>query len=356
MSDNDDKLEFDLERISILFANTTTGYVGIGAASACMAYLISIMSTPRYGLIWLAGMFFTYVPRMILSARFRKKLAAEEIDKTNVAVWERYFFQLSIAPFVCFALAVFIPYGENTLVSLMFYAIAMMALIAGGILTYSTSLPAILLFLHIAMLPLIFRVFFVEGILADTLIVILVISYIMLTRLIPVQNKVLLENIALKIENRSQSLTDPLTRLANRRRLYMHMENLLPVSRRQGEPFTIILLDIDHFKQYNDTYGHSAGDELLVKLGQILNECSRDQDLIVRYGGEEFMLVLPSTNAEDAKILANRISQAVREKTDVTISAGLAMQTDDAELDDLIQQADDKLYAAKKGGRDAVVV
>lgn len=136
----------------------------------------------------------------------------------------------------------------------------------------------------------------------------------------------------------------------------MLKENLVPVSRRRGEPFTIILLDVDHFKQYNDTHGHSAGDELLVKLGQILNECSRDQDLVVRYGGEEFMLVLPSTNAEDARILANRISGAVREKTDVTISAGLAMQTTDSELDDLIQQADDKLYSAKMSGRDAVVV
>lgn len=356
MSQNDDKLEFDFERISILFTNTTTGYVGIGAASACLAYLISIMATPRYAVIWLAGMLVTYIPRIVLSVRFNTKLAKEVIDKTNIASWERYFFRLSIAPFVCFALAVFIPYGENTLVSLMFYAIVMLALTAGGILTYSTSLPAILLFLHIAMLPLIFRVLFVDGILATTLVVILVISYILLTRLIPAQNKVLLENIALKIENRSQSLTDPLTNLANRRRLYMLMENLVPVSRRRGEPFTIILLDVDHFKQYNDTHGHSAGDELLVKLGQILNECSRDQDLVVRYGGEEFKLVLPSTNAEDARILANRISAAVREKTDVTISAGLAMQTTDSELDDLIQQADDKLYSAKMSGRDAVVV
>lgn len=203
MSQNDDKLEFDFERISILFTNTTTGYVGIGAASACLAYLISIMATPRYAVIWLAGMLVTYIPRIVLSVRFNTKLAKEVIDKTNIASWERYFFRLSIAPFVCFALAVFIPYGENTLVSLMFYAIVMLALTAGGILTYSTSLPAILLFLHIAMLPLIFRVLFVDGILATTLVVILVISYILLTRLIPAQNKVLLENIALKIENRS---------------------------------------------------------------------------------------------------------------------------------------------------------
>jgi len=356
LSDNEDKLEFDFERISILFTNTTTGYVGIGAASSCMAYIISIMSTPVYGAAWLLAMFLAYVPRMALSVRFKKKLKAGDIDKNNVAPWERYFFQLSIPPFICFAVAAFIPYGENTILSLMFYSIATMALIAGGILTYSTSLPAILLWLHIALLPLIVRTVFLDGIVANTLCVILVISYIMLVRLIPRQNKVLLENIALKIENQSQSLTDPLTKLANRRRLYMHMENLVPVSRRRGDPFTIMLLDVDHFKQYNDTYGHNAGDELLVKLAQILNECSRDQDLIVRYGGEEFMLVLPSTNAEDAKILANRISDAVREQTNVTISAGLAMQSDDTELEQLIEQADNKLYAAKKSGRDAVVV
>ena len=313
------------------------------------------MSTPQYAGIWLAGMYLTYIPRIILSLKFKKKLAAGEIDKTNITPWEQYFVRCSVAPFVCFALAVFIPYGENTLVSLMFYAISMMALIAGGILTYSTSLPAILLFIHVSMLPLIARVFFLEGTLAIILNATLIIAYVMLVRLIPRQNRALLENIALKIENRSQSLTDPLTRLANRRRLFLHMENLIPISKRRGEPYTIILIDVDHFKNYNDTHGHTAGDLLLVEMAQILDDCSRDQDLVVRYGGEEFMLVLPSTSLEDAKILASRISEAVREKTDVTVSAGLAMQQEDSTFDELIQEADDKLYAAKKSGRDAVI-
>lgn len=355
MSENEDKQEFDFERISIVFTNTTTGYLGIAAASTCLAYLIGFMSTPMYAGIWLAAMFLTYIPRIILSVNFKTKLASGEIDKKNIIPWEKYFVRCSIAPFLCFALAVFIPYGENTLVALMFYAIAMMGLIAGGILTYSTSLPAILLFIHVAMLPLIARVLFIEGTLAIVLNVTLVIAYIMLIRLIPRQNRVLLENIALKIENRSQSLTDPLTRLANRRRLFLHMENLIPISDRRGEPYTIILLDVDHFKNYNDTHGHTAGDELLVQLAQVLNDCSRDQDLVVRYGGEEFMLVLPSTTVEEAKILAGRISDAVREKTGVTVSAGLAMQTEGVSFEDLIQQADAKLYAAKEAGRDAVI-
>ncbi|MEQ8314178.1 MAG: GGDEF domain-containing protein [Gammaproteobacteria bacterium] len=355
MSQNEDKLEFDFERISILFTNTTTGYVGIAAASCSMAFLIAIMATPEYAIAWLLAMFLSYVPRILLSISFKRKLATGEIDKNNIGAWENHFFNFSIVPFVCFALAVIIPYGPNILTSLLFYAIAMMALVAGGILTYSTSLPAIMLFLHVAMLPLIGRILFVEGILANALLVILIISYVMLIRLIPRQNRVLLENIALKIENRSQSLTDPLTRLANRRRLYLFMEDLAPVSERQKDPFTIVLLDVDHFKKYNDTYGHSAGDELLIKLARILTDCSRDQDLVVRYGGEEFLLVLPSTKLEAAKVVCNRISEAVKQQTDVTISGGLAMQSEGTPFEELIEQADAKLYEAKESGRDAIL-
>ena len=86
------------------------------------------------------------------------------------------------------------------------------------------------------------------------------------------QHKTLIENIALKIENNKFSLIDPLTKLWNRRRLDLHVEKLVPASRRSGEPFSLIFLDIDHFKQYNDMYGHSKGDELLKKVAEVLQE------------------------------------------------------------------------------------
>lgn len=170
------------------------------------------------------------------------------------------------------------------------------------------------------------------------------------------QNKLLLEIIALKVENKNQSLEDPLTKLCNRRRLSLHIDKLIPLARRSGEPFSIIMLDIDHFKKYNDTYGHVAGDDLLIQVSRNIEKCSRDQDLIARYGGEEFLVVLPATNIEQATIIAERIRRTVKENTNVTVSAGLAIFSDKMDFNQLVQNADKALYKAKDDGRDRFVV
>jgi len=175
-------------------------------------------------------------------------------------------------------------------------------------------------------------------------------------RLAHKQNKVLIENISLRIESKNQSLIDPLTKLWNRRRLYLFIEKLIPTAQRSGEPFIVIMLDIDHFKEFNDTHGHNAGDDLLVAISGILLRCSRSQDLVIRYGGEEFMMVLPSTNIEQASILAERIHTTVNKNTDVTISAGVAVYSDKMDFKQLVQQADNALYAAKEDGRDKFIV
>ena len=180
LNDEDDKLEFDFERICILFSNTATGYFGMAAASVCMAYVIGMMSTAANATYWFLGLIIAYLPRVFMSRQFNARVENGVVDKTNAAPWENYFSLASIPPFVVFASAVFMPYGENELISLMYYSTVALALIAGGILTYSTSLPAILLFLHVAILPLIIRIFLVGDIVANTMGVTLVVAYILL--------------------------------------------------------------------------------------------------------------------------------------------------------------------------------
>ena len=162
----------------------------------------------------------------------------------------------------------------------------------------------------------------------------------------------MIENISLKLDNQHQSFIDPLTSLWNRRRLQLFLEMLIPSAKRSGKPFSIILMDIDHFKAFNDRNGHNAGDRLLVVIAEILKQCAREQDLVVRYGGEEFMIVLPSTQLEDARIVAQRISASVRASTDVTLSAGLEEYSHSMDIETLVQRADKALYAAKLAGRD----
>jgi len=234
--------------------------------------------------------------------------------------------------------------------------VIVMTLISGSILSYSTSLPVIFLFMSASMLPLITKAFWMQEPQFNALGLLLVIAYLILSALIPRQNRLLVENIILRIENEHQPLTDPLTELGNRRRLYLLVETLLPSSLRRKDPFSVVMLDIDNFKLYNDKFGHSAGDDLLVTISEILRECSRDQDLVVRYGGEEFLLVLPSTGLDAAVILVERIRSAVKEKTPVTFSAGIATHREDLSFDQLVEKADQSLYVAKAEGRDRYVL
>ena len=155
------------------------------------------------------------------------------------------------------------------------------------------------------------------------------------------------------------SITDPLTGLLNRRYIEERLVEEINRSDRSGEPVTLLMLDVDEFKSYNDRYGHPAGDEALEMIGQILRENLRGADVAARYGGEEFSVLLPETNLEEAQTIAERIRRHVEDtkfpKRKVTVSIGIA--TLGGTLDDkerLIKAADDALYAAKRAGRNNI--
>lgn len=355
MSKEETNPELDFERISVLYENTNVGYSGIAAGVLFFGYMIDQLASIQVAYSWMIAVGIAYIPRIIISVTFSRKMKAREITFENVKPWENYFFYSSIIPFLCFSSAVFIPFEQNEFIALLYYAVIVMTLISGGILSYSTSLPAIFLFMNASMLPLIVKTFWIQEALFNALGLLLLIAYLLISRLIPRQNKLLVENIALRIENEHQSLTDPLTKLGNRRRLYLLIETLVPSSLRRKDPFSIVLLDIDNFKLFNDDFGHSAGDELLVEVSDILKDCSRDQDLVVRYGGEEFLLVLPSTSLEAAQILVERIRSAIKAKTAVTCSGGIAMHCEQLSFEQLIEKADQCLYAAKHEGKDRFV-
>ncbi len=161
------------------------------------------------------------------------------------------------------------------------------------------------------------------------------------------------------------AVTDPLTRLYNRRALYEHLDREFNRSRRYGNAFAVAMLDIDHFKRVNDTYGHSTGDQVLALVARTLSETVRRTDIVGRYGGEEFLILAPETPLAAAHILAERIRSAVEARTAaadgcpaVTISVGVACsETVQAETSEaLVQLADGALYTAKDRGRNCSVV
>jgi two-component system cell cycle response regulator len=160
------------------------------------------------------------------------------------------------------------------------------------------------------------------------------------------------------------AISDPLTGLYNRRYLDAHLRSTVARAEATSKPVCVLVFDIDHFKEVNDTYGHDAGDDVLREFAERLRRGVRNIDLVSRYGGEEFLLVMPETDAEFAGAVAERLRSDVEKVAfqtrsgtfPVTVSIGIAEwqgASDTAEA--LIKRADTALYSAKRSGRNRVV-
>lgn len=177
------------------------------------------------------------------------------------------------------------------------------------------------------------------------------------------EDQVRLRTLELQAANRAldlQARTDALSGLLNRRGFDSRMEFALALARRSGRPLSVVSLDVDHFKGVNDRFGHEAGDEVLRRLAQTLQQRLRASDVIARLGGEEFAVVLPDTAAEDARAIAQSIVDGMAAQEDplvgrITVSAGIASLRDapDSALE-LLRRSDAALYAAKGQGRNRV--
>lgn len=183
------------------------------------------------------------------------------------------------------------------------------------------------------------------------------------------QNDELLKRLTdielLKNRISEQAIRDPLTNLFNRRFLNEFMERELAQARRNQKPLAVVMLDLDHFKQLNDQYGHQTGDKVIEMVAKHLLRQSRRTDILFRFGGEEFLVILPNTTAAQAKHLAENwrvhVEQsqvfAKHQAVNITLSAGVACYPEHGTTAfNLIQTADEALYQAKAAGRNQVVL
>ncbi len=170
-------------------------------------------------------------------------------------------------------------------------------------------------------------------------------------------------------QTRRMANTDGLTGLYNHRHLQERLQQEIERAERYDRPLSVIMGDLDHFKSFNDAFGHPRGDELLIAVARTLRQLSRASDILARYGGEEFTLVLPETSAADALVLAERVRQCVAAleigevpatrkgaEVGVTLSLGVASHAPGNSKEELIEAADVALYRAKHAGRDRVCV
>ncbi|MBA3794948.1 MAG: diguanylate cyclase [Rubrobacter sp.] len=186
-------------------------------------------------------------------------------------------------------------------------------------------------------------------------------------RVTELHRRLALQNEELEKLNRmlfEQSREDPLTTLGNRLRLREDLEVLRGRAKRYNHSYAVVLCDVDHFKAYNDRYGHLAGDDALQRVAETISACLRRGDTAYRYGGEEFLVVLPEQDARAAAAIAERLRRAVQDleipheanapQDVVTVSAGVAALSTTGDPDELLKRADAALYAAKKAGRNRV--
>lgn len=167
-------------------------------------------------------------------------------------------------------------------------------------------------------------------------------------------------------EIRREALLDPLTGVYNRKAFDQNLKKLTQEARKDGSALSLLMLDIDHFKKFNDTWGHQVGDQVLKLLARTLRDNVKGQDVVARYGGEEFAVILPHTELDAAVTLADSIREALMAKQLVkkgtgqdmgrmTASFGAARFTRTEALGELVGRADEALYAAKRSGRNRVV-
>ena len=159
------------------------------------------------------------------------------------------------------------------------------------------------------------------------------------------------------------SIVDDLTQLFNSRHFYAQLEKEIERANRYNQPLTLLMLDLDKFKNFNDTYGHLEGDQVLSRIGHVIKRCLRDSDSAYRYGGEEFVILLPMTKADDAIITAKRIQETLRktsfspvsdQKIFMTVSVGLSQYIPREDLKAFVRRVDTIMYQAKHQGRDRI--
>jgi diguanylate cyclase (GGDEF)-like protein len=160
------------------------------------------------------------------------------------------------------------------------------------------------------------------------------------------------------------SITDGLTKLYNSRYFYNQLKIEIDRTTRYQRPLSLLLLDIDKFKEYNDHYGHLEGDKVLIRLGQVIKSCLRKMDSAYRYGGEEFTIILPETEGDEAATVAERIRSAVEtehfyplkesEQVTITVSLGVTEFNWHEEISLFVQRADKAMYQSKQSGRNRV--
>lgn len=349
-----DRHKLDFERIRLLYSNARFAVLGIFICTFFFSLFLWERLPKSVWFAWLTAIAAVNLPRILLIGSFFNRMEKGQIVPEKILAWEWRFYTGLVGSGLTWGAISWFPYTGDPLSSLIFVGLNIIGMSASSILTLITSFRMGATFLSLTLFPLLARALFLGDRQATIFALMLLSYYVVYLRMAHRLHTSVIENINLKIENERLSLHDTLTGLGNRRQLGLYLESALPRADRHGKPMCILMIDLDHFKRYNDTCGHSAGDLLLGTIGALLRETVRAGDLAVRYGGEEFLVVLSDTGLATAREIAGRLRHHIERGTEATASIGIAERRSGQTFIDLVKVADEALYQAKEGGRNRV--
>lgn len=371
--------QVNIEKTALLFRENRQGLFMSLFVASIVSSVVALEVGMVPSLVWWLIMSSILLSRMLVFVRFQTQV---KLTAANVSHWNKVFVAGSAIYGLSWGLGV--PYfaGDVSFEVMLLCVMVMISLCVGAVPYLFYSLMAVESYLITILGPITIWLFtqggLTEGLAGLTCLIFAISTYLMARKL----NILMTNTMRLQLENASLSnelikanyelkalsSTDLLSGIANRRAFEKEFEKVLAQGRRDEQCMSVLMMDIDHFKQFNDSYGHLAGDKIIHEVAQALKrQLKRPADMVARYGGEEFIVMLPGTDVEGAIKVADAmraavealdISEAVGAGVRVTLSAGVTCRSaQEAEtLLEFVRWADQALYAAKDAGRNCTKV
>lgn len=354
-----------IEKIKLLYQHSLTPILLSAVASLFLVAALWSSANQTHLLIWLAITISFACFRTALLFKFRR--AKPEGDA--ILNWEAPYSISLLIVFLCWSIGLIWIMPTNNLSAVFILNTFSIGLAGAAISWYSPLRYLQMASISLALIPMIIMLFtlghqetFWVGVAACCMYVSCMITSVLLQKTFNGNLELTYDLAQAKLQAENMAGTDSLTGLNNRRAFFDKAEYLFAYCKRNHQPISALMLDVDHFKKINDSYGHSAGDIALRNLARLLNENLRQSDLSCRFGGEEFAVLLPNTTSKEAVEMANMLRKmmmttiiALADENALSLTASFGISETGETVEDLLNHADKAMYAAKNNGRNHVI-